>query len=219
MWFTAIKGICNASDNDLANELPTKREPINPGPCVKAIAESCSFFIFALRNAASITGTKPEETPEETPPADLKPGDVFGVTSAPADQRVTLSWQPSTDDKGIKNYKIYYGLSAANLSMTVQTQDNKTTWYIPNLQNGSEYFFAVAAIDTTGQESENKSSLVSGIPYSSEPILYIPPETTPPEQIRPTAPAMQATGPEIIWFVLASIFISKLYFKKKGKVC
>ena len=163
---------------------------------------------------ASVTGTG-ETPPVETPPADEKPGDVFGVTSAPSDQKATLTWQPSTDDKGIKNYKIYYGQSAANLNMTAETKDNKTTWYIPNLQNGSEYFFAVAAIDTNEQESENKSSLVSGIPFSSEPILYLPPE----EPVRPTAPVMQATGPEIIWFVLASLFISKLYLKKRSKVC
>jgi len=164
---------------------------------------------------ASVTGN--DETPpdEVTPPADEKPGDVFGVTSTPSDQRVSLNWQPATDDKGIKNYKIYYGLSAANLNMSVITQDNKTTWYIPNLKNGNEYFFAVSSIDTTGQESENRSSLVSGIPFSSEPILYIPPEET----VRPTAPVMQSTGPEMIWFVLASIFISKLYFKKRSKVC
>jgi hypothetical protein len=170
----------------------------------------------------AITGNIPTTTPpttEPTTPVDAKPGDVFGVTSASSDTKVTLTWQPSTDDKGVKNYKIYYGLSAANLNMTVNTFDNKTTWYIPNLQNGSEFFFAVSAIDTNGQESTNKSSIVSGIPFSSAPILYIPPETTPPEQVRPTAPAMQATGPEVVWFMLASVFFAKLYFNFRKKVC
>ena len=57
MWFTAIRGICKAKARDLAKELPTKSEPIRPGPWVKAIADNCSFRIFALPSAASITGT------------------------------------------------------------------------------------------------------------------------------------------------------------------
>ncbi len=57
IWFTAINGIFKASANDFAKELPTSSDPINPGPCVNAMAESCSFFTFALRRAASITGT------------------------------------------------------------------------------------------------------------------------------------------------------------------
>jgi hypothetical protein len=46
----------NAIAIDLAKELPTRSEPINPGPCVNAIADSCSFN-SAFTNAASITGT------------------------------------------------------------------------------------------------------------------------------------------------------------------
>ena len=53
-WFESDMG---NQDNDLANDPPTNKEPINPGPCVKAIAVNCSFCIFALRSAASITGT------------------------------------------------------------------------------------------------------------------------------------------------------------------
>ena len=39
---TEINGIFNAIAIDFANELPTKSDPMSPGPCVKAIAESCS---------------------------------------------------------------------------------------------------------------------------------------------------------------------------------
>lgn len=213
--------------NDTNRYLASIQAPLEPGTypidviLVDDLGNEGSYEDVAVvditeSGSASITGTTDSE-PEVTPPADENPGDVFGVSSSPSDLRVTLTWQPATDDKGIKNYKIYYGLSAANLNMTVNTLDDKTAWYIPNLQNGSEYFFAVSAIDTNDQESENRSSIVSGIPFSSEPILYIPPEQT--LEVRPTAPVMQSTGPEIIWFVIASIFISKLYFKKKSKVC
>ena len=176
---------------------------------------------------ATITGTG-EEPPLETeppaqtePPADEKPSDVFGVRAESSDQKVTLSWQASTDDDEIKNYKIYYGLTPTNLNFTVETLDSRTTWYIPNLQNGNEYYFAVASVDSTSQESENKSSIINSIPFSSEPpVVFTPPETvTETETVRPTAPYMQSTGPEVVWFGLLSIFLAQLYFKFRKKVC
>jgi hypothetical protein len=41
---------------DFAKELPTRSDPLI-GPCVNAIADNCSLSMFALRSAASITGT------------------------------------------------------------------------------------------------------------------------------------------------------------------
>ncbi|MBN1494264.1 Ig-like domain-containing protein [Candidatus Peregrinibacteria bacterium] len=167
------------------------------------------------------TGDEPVDEPaEEEPPADAKPGDVFGVRAESSDQKVTLFWQSATDDTGIKNYKIYYGLTPVNLSSTVETWDARTTWYIPNLQNGNEYYFAVSAIDTAGQESSNKSSIVNAIPFSQAVVVYTPPEpVVSADEVRPTAPSMQATGPEILWFALLSVFLSQLYFKFRRKMC
>ena len=56
MWFTAINGISIPSAKDLANELPTSKDPNNPGPCVKQIADKSSFFIPASFIAVSTTG-------------------------------------------------------------------------------------------------------------------------------------------------------------------
>ena len=42
-----IIGILRANDIDLAKELPTKREPNRPGPCVYAIAFRSFLSIFA----------------------------------------------------------------------------------------------------------------------------------------------------------------------------
>ena len=40
-----------------ANDVPTSKEPIKPGPLVKAMAFSCEGSIFATFKARSITGT------------------------------------------------------------------------------------------------------------------------------------------------------------------
>ncbi|MFC1810773.1 fibronectin type III domain-containing protein [Patescibacteria group bacterium] len=165
----------------------------------------------------TIIGEEEEEEPEEI--VDTPPSDVFGVQSASSDSKVTLTWQAASDDSGVEYYRIYFGLTPSNLSQVVDTLEDNTTWYIPNLVNGNEYFFAVAAVDDTGQESSNSSSIVSGIPFTEIP-MFVPPEEKPDVKAQPTeVPDMESTGPEMIWFLLASILVSQLYFKFKNKVC
>jgi hypothetical protein len=156
-----------------------------------------------------------------TPPAETNqpPSDVFGLRATSSNERVTLTWEPATDDAAIDHYRVYYGLNPNNLDTVVNTFDNNNTWYIPNLQNGNEYFFAVTAIDTDGLESENRSSIVSAIPFSPAPVFIAPEEPVEPEPQRPTAPRMQATGPEVLWFLLFSLAMSQVYFKFKKNVC
>ena len=48
---TSIKGIFNPKAKDFANEVPTKSEPIRPGPLVKATAESSFLEIPACFKA------------------------------------------------------------------------------------------------------------------------------------------------------------------------
>ncbi len=150
------------------------------------------------------------------------PSDVFGVKATSSDKKVTLSWQAATDDSAIDHYTIYYGLTPANLTQQADTFDNKTTWYIPNLTNGNEYFFSIVAVDDEGMESENMSSIISAIPFSPAPV-FVPPEPQPEPvtevEYRPVAPNMQSTGPEEAWFVLLSLVLAQLYFKFKKKVC
>lgn len=150
---------------------------------------------------------------------DKAPSDVFGVQAISTDAKVTLKWQPATDDSAIDHYKIYFGLTPSNLDRAVNTIDNKTTWYIPDLVNGQEYFFAVVAVDDSDQESSNKSSIVSGIPYTQVQVFAPPPGETQVKTEPITGTKLESTGPEIIWFVLLSLFISQLYFKFKKEVC
>lgn len=55
-WLTSISGILSAIAIALAKVVPTRREPMRPGPLVKAIAEISSFWMFACRMASLTTG-------------------------------------------------------------------------------------------------------------------------------------------------------------------
>lgn len=158
-----------------------------------------------------------EETPEEVIPEDTSPSDVFGLKAQSSDQRVTLSWQPATDDSAVSHYRIYYGLTPTNLNVIIDTIDNKPTWYIPNLKNGNEYFFAVAAIDDENNESKNKSSITSSIPFSVQATTFVPPTQTTQVQTTVIPSSTHPAGPEVIWFLLASFFIAQLYFHARSK--
>jgi hypothetical protein len=100
--------------------------------------------------------------------ANLPPSQVFGLIAYGSDKRVTLVWEAATDDKSVNHYRIRYGMDPANTDKVIDTKSAATTWYIPNLENGKEYYFSVSAVDDEGLESVAKSEITSAIPFASE---------------------------------------------------
>lgn len=91
------------------------------------------------------------------------PSRVTGVRAHGGPGRVTLAWEPSTDDTGIARYRIYYGFDRNNLDQVVETADARTTWYVANLEEGVTYFFQLAGVDTEGNEADQKSAVVGAV--------------------------------------------------------
>lgn len=89
---------------------------------------------------------------------------TVSVVSGPGSGKVTLNWSAAGAEAGIAFYRIYYGTNPANLNLVVNTKDFNTTWYIPNLQNGTKYYFQVVGIDKNGNEGDNLSDMVSATP-------------------------------------------------------
>jgi hypothetical protein len=93
--------------------------------------------------------------------------DVTGLAAKASEHRVTLTWlAPTISGNTLKNYRVYYGLSPNQMTEAVDTFTNSTTWYIANLENGVEYYFAVVACDDKGNVSEHFSNIVSAVPNS-----------------------------------------------------
>jgi hypothetical protein len=171
------------------------------------------------------TGNTTTGTDTTTPPAKAAaPSQVSGVIAYGSDKRVTLVWDAATGEKTIKFYKIYYGEDVKNLSKNIVTKDASTTWYIPNLENGKEYFFAITAIDADGTESENRSEIVSGIPFMLEiknalsqsptqPLTQ--PDLKPAAYSGPFPPSTSQSGPEVLWLIVPSLGLAGLLKKKK----
>ncbi len=154
------------------------------------------------------------ETPENLPPSQ-----VFGVIAYGSDKKVTLVWESANDDKNVGHYRIFYGLDPANMDKVVDTKSAATTWYVPNLENGKEFYFAIAAVDDEGLESINKSEVVSGIPFTLEVTAALPERPGSPlgtGELRgaalegPIPPEMTKNGPELIWLLAGTGIFSAL---------
>ncbi|MBI2464342.1 fibronectin type III domain-containing protein [Candidatus Peregrinibacteria bacterium] len=96
------------------------------------------------------------------------PSKVTGLTAQAEERRIILSWENGVSDT-ISHYRIYYGKDENNLDQTVDTQDSNTSWYIPDLEPGKEYFFAITALDEQNNESMEQSEKVSAMPLG---IVY-----------------------------------------------
>ncbi|HXX57181.1 MAG TPA: fibronectin type III domain-containing protein [Thermodesulfovibrionales bacterium] len=72
--------------------------------------------------------------------------------------QVTLSWvAPTTNDDGtsltdLAGYKVYYGTVSRNYPQVADVK-SVTSYTVPNLADGTTYYFAVSAYDATGNES------------------------------------------------------------------
>ena len=71
---------------------------------------------------------------------------VSGLSAEAKNKRVVLDWT-SVDDENVTKYRVYYGVSPAELTEAIDTITSESSWYVPNLINGETYYFAVVALD------------------------------------------------------------------------
>lgn len=99
----------------------------------------------------------------------VMPSDVENVKAIPGDKEITLTWDVATDNTGVTSYKIYYGtqsvkVDGATYELPPVLVEDVVTHTITGLENGKAYYFAVTALDATGNESPNYSLEVSATP-------------------------------------------------------
>jgi fibronectin type 3 domain-containing protein len=119
-------------------------------------------------------------TKDITPPS--APTNV--VATAVSCKQINLTWSPSTDDVGISSYRVFEGTSANALSQVGVTYPSPTTFTAYPLNPGTKYYFAVEAVDKSGNVSP-MSATVSAI------TLALP---SPPTNLRATAVSSKQTN-------------------------
>lgn len=149
---------------------------------------------------------------------------VTGLVLTPGNNKVTLNWDaPAPGSPIVKNYRVFYGTSPNQLTQAVDTFTNATTWYVPNLQNGTEYYFAVAAVDMQGNVSTNFDKILAATPSPSVanvPTPDIANGTGGSEALDEMKKDVSESGPEMIWLLAVSALGGFCYtIFKKEKVC
>ncbi len=153
--------------------------------------------------------------------AKTKPAVVQNLAVKSDDRKISLSWDPVRESTNpIVRYRVYYGLSPNELVEAVDTFTSEPSWYVYNLVNGSEYYFAVVAVDSKGNISENFSNIVVGVP---NPIVVdvlpvgVYNGTEGAEALKEIKRDPAQAGPEVLWLVISSMLAGYFYvrFSKK----
>lgn len=111
----------------------------------------------------------PTPTPTETPAPDTTPPAApADLVATPGDGAITLTWDRVTADD-LAGYVVLSadGLEGPWSSASGDDPLEETTWTASGLANGSAYFFAVVATDTTGNRSD-RSPVASAMPVAPD---------------------------------------------------
>lgn len=152
---------------------------------------------FDLAGNSSVPSLRVNVTTDDvTPPA--PPANV--LATANSCQRVTVTWSPSTDISGIGSYIVLSGSSPAALTQAGRTLGTTTTYTSYPLTGGTRYFYAIEAVDNSGNVSA-----MSAIVSATTPM---PP--SPPTGVAATAAATTRTS--VTWSAAASTGLPIQYY-------
>src|SRR5690606_6338893 len=103
-----------------------------------------------------------DKTPPETPTS---------LTIERADGMLVVRWDANTE-VDFALYRLYTGIDGNDLSEFIDITNIATDSYIHgDLDNGTEYYYRIAAVDKAGNESE-WSDRLSGIPKATQTITF-----------------------------------------------
>lgn len=87
---------------------------------------------------------------------------------------LTLAWDPNTEDD-LAGYSVYYGIQSGNYDSVIDA-GNVAQYTVSNLEPETQYYFAVTAYDTSGNESdlsEEVDSITSEAPPPGPPLEVV----------------------------------------------
>jgi hypothetical protein len=99
------------------------------------------------------------------------------------------------------------------LTQAVDTLTNSTTWYVPNLQNGTQYYFAVIGVTENGATSQKFSNVVGAVPGSAKVVVPVEIQngTAGSEVFGDGSGKVSGTGPAMNWLILLSCVAGVFY--------
>ena len=129
---------------------------------------------------------------------------------------VTLRWQ-ANQEPDISGYNVYYGTSSRNYGAPIPV-GNTTSHTVDNLTEGTTYYFAITATDTSNNES-GYSSEVTANATSSDPATepYRLLLSTKSDRSNAVALAGQTVSGNVYIFLDPEAYVSQVVFSIDGK--
>ena len=128
-----------------------------------SIAQGSSSSASGSVASASASASSAADAPAADVPAPAQSGVVQGGPGT-----VTLTWQPPTQYSdgtalAVAGYNIYYGSASQSYSQTIKVSNpGLATYVVDNLPAGT-YYFAIAAYDSTGAQSNFSSEVAAAV--------------------------------------------------------
>jgi chitodextrinase len=121
---------------------------------------SYSYAVTAV-DAAGNTSAKSTSVSVVTPTADTVAPTAPSALSSPSQTltSIALTWNASSDNTGIAEYRIYQLSGQKNTYTTLVASTTATNFTVNNLKRGTSYSFYVVAIDTAGNQSPPSTTL------------------------------------------------------------
>jgi len=163
--YGTASGVYNAH-LDVGNVLVTRLQSLVNGTTYYIVVTAYDLAGNESSNSEEVNAT-PNPGPDTTPPA--KPQNL---SAQPGDALVDLYWSTNIEPD-LASYTVYWGTQPGVYPNVISgvTQPNRQ---VTGLTNGVRYYFAVSAVDTSGNESQ-KSIERSAVPNGTIP------DTTPPD--------------------------------------
>jgi fibronectin type 3 domain-containing protein len=124
---------------------------------------------YAVEAVDAVGNTSAASTVSVTVADLIAPSTPGGVTATASDGHVDVSWQASTDNVGVANYRVFRGSSAdftpagTPLAVVTGTSFSDTT------ATPGTYYYKVVAVDAAGNASDASAAASVAVPDSSAP--------------------------------------------------
>jgi chitodextrinase len=160
-----------ASDNVGVAVYPVVRDGVQVGTTIDTFFKDVgltegttyNYMIQAFDlagNASPFTASVPVTTREVTPPT--TPTNLTATVVSHVE--IDLAWSASTDNIGIRLYRIFQGIARDALSQVANSQGSVTSYHAYHLSPGTTYYFAVEAEDNNGNVSQMSNIVAATTP-------------------------------------------------------
>lgn len=157
--------------------------------------------VDAADNAGGVSNVEAAYVPDVTPPEKIT--SLFAVPRA--DGEILLSWNPASDNVGVAEYRVYRSLSKiTNVRGITPTVVTTNIYKDRATDDGTAYFYAVAAVDFDGNEAQLSNEVSATA------------DATPPDTLTITARPTRAGTITLTWDEAPDINNGGMYYLYKS---